>query len=167
MKRLLEIQDSDIGLVTKKGVKYYPRIAARAILTKGNKIALLHVTKHAYYKLPGGGVEEGETVEQGLARELMEETGCTFKILNEIGEILEYRSQIKEVQTSYCYLAKVEKEGKPEFTQGEIGEGFELVWVTLDKAINLMQKSKPVKYNGKFIVVRDLRFLKEAQRILG
>ena len=164
MNRILEINDGDVGLETKEDAKFRPRTAARAVLKKGNKIALLHVSNHHYYKLPGGGVDKGETIEQGLKREVMEEVGCTCIVFDEIGEILEHRSQIEEVQTSHCYLAEVEKEGKPDFTEEELEGGFELVGVTFDKAVELIKKSKPDTYDGKFIVVRDLQFLKEATK---
>ncbi len=164
MNRVLEINDSDVGLETKEDAKFRPRTAARAVLRKGDKIALLHVSNHFYYKLPGGGVDEGESIEEGLKREILEEVGCTFKVLNEIGEILEHRSQIEQVQTSHCYLAEVEEEGKPDFTDEEIEGGFELVWVTLDEAMKLLKESKPDTYDGKFIVVRDLQFLKKARK---
>jgi 8-oxo-dGTP diphosphatase len=164
MRRILEINDVDIGLKTELDVKYKPRTASRAILRKENLIALLKVSKQNYYKLPGGGLDEGETIEEALKREILEETGCTFRILGEVGEILEHRSQWEVVQTSHCFMAEVEKEGKPQFTPDEIQDGFQLVWVTLDEAINLVKNSKPDTYDGKFIVKRDLEFLKQAQQ---
>lgn len=164
MKNLLELHDKDVGLQAEAVVKYTSRTAARAVLRKGDAIALLHVKNHHYYKLPGGGVDQGETVKEGLQRELLEEVGCTFKILQEMGKIVEYRSQIELVQTSYCYLAEGVGEGKPHFTEEEIEGGFTLVWATFDKAIELLKKSRPDTYDGKFIVKRDLRFLQEAKK---
>ena len=76
MKNILVINDEDVGLETNKDADYKPRTAARAVLKKDGRIALLHVTKHNYYKLPGGGVDEGESIEQALERELLEEVGC-------------------------------------------------------------------------------------------
>ncbi len=165
MKQLLVIRDADVGFKEKQA-KYHTRTAARTILKKGNLIALLHVSKHNYYKLPGGGVDKGESIKEGLKREILEEVGCTFKLVGEIGEILEYRSEISLKQTSFCFLAEVEKEGKPEFTSEELENGFELVWITLDKAMNLVQNGKPDTYDGKFIVKRDFVFLKEAKQLL-
>ncbi len=162
MKQVLEISDSDVGLEVKE-VEYRPRTTARAILNNNGKIALLHVTKHNYYKLPGGGVEEGETIQQGLIREIKEEVGCTFELQGEVGEIIEHKSHFGIVQTSHCFLAKVLEEGEPQFTEKELKDGFEIVWVPFEEAVELVKNSKPLVYQGKFIVLRELKFLEEAR----
>lgn len=55
--------------------------AARAIIVRGNKLLVIHRNKFGkeYYTLPGGGVEQGETPEQAVFRELQEETGLKAK----------------------------------------------------------------------------------------
>lgn len=52
------------------------RIRASAIITRGNQILLMHRKKAGkeYWVLPGGGVEQGETAEAAVAREVKEET---------------------------------------------------------------------------------------------
>lgn len=52
------------------------RNTARAIVLKGEQILLLYTARYDDYSLPGGGVDEGESIEQGLLRELHEETGA-------------------------------------------------------------------------------------------
>ena len=166
MKRILEINDKDVGQKENKKAKYRPRTAARAILFDKDKIALLHVTKFKFYKLPGGGVDDGESIEGTLVREINEEVGSKIKIGEEIGEIIEHRSQWELVQTSHCYFAKVTKKGKPNFTQKELDEGFEVVWVGIDEAIELVKNSKPGTYHGDFVIARDLAFLKMGKRLM-
>jgi len=52
-------------------------IAARAIIIEGTKILVMHRNKHGkeYFTLVGGRINEGETPEQALQREVKEETG--------------------------------------------------------------------------------------------
>ena len=57
-------------------------IRASAIIIQDGKILLIHRHKNGqeYWVFPGGGVEEGETVEQTFVREVEEET--SLKIIN-------------------------------------------------------------------------------------
>ncbi|MBI2233357.1 MAG: NUDIX domain-containing protein [Candidatus Aenigmarchaeota archaeon] len=165
MKLISEIKDEDIGFKAKK-TKLKERTAARAVLLNKNKVALLHVSKHGYHKLPGGGLEGSETVKQALVREILEETGCKIKIIADIGKIVEYRTYENTLQTSFCFLSEVVSEGKPDFDQGEIDNGFGLEWVDIKSAIKLLEKEKPETYDGKFIVIRDRMFLKKAEIIV-
>jgi 8-oxo-dGTP diphosphatase len=52
------------------------RRASRAIILKDNKLLVMHRNKFGkeYETLPGGNIEMGETPEQALLRELVEET---------------------------------------------------------------------------------------------
>ena len=57
------------------------RIRAVAILIKDNKVLLIHrKNEKEYFVFPGGGVENRETVEQAVVRELKEETTINVKI---------------------------------------------------------------------------------------
>lgn len=60
MKLLMKLRDEDIELGSKKQKKPKQRFAARAVLFNGDKIALLHVTKQKYHKLPRGGMKGKE-----------------------------------------------------------------------------------------------------------
>lgn len=53
--------------------------AARAIIIENGKILLMHRDKYGsqYYTLVGGRMNDGETLEQSLVREIKEETGLT------------------------------------------------------------------------------------------
>lgn len=51
--------------------------AARAIIIENNKFLVMHRNKYGseYFTLVGGRVQEGESVDQALVREVKEETG--------------------------------------------------------------------------------------------
>ena len=165
MKLLLEISDKDVnnGLVERFDKPYILRKAARAIVINDkNEIAFQFVSKHNYHKLPGGGINKGETILEGLRREIREETGCEdIDITSEVGMIIEYRNEINILQISYCYFARpLGKIFKPEYEKEELEDGFEPLWVSIDKAIELLNNDQPNTYDGKFIVQRDLSGVK-------
>jgi 8-oxo-dGTP diphosphatase len=171
MKLLLELSDKDFdeGSSERFEKPYRLRKASRAIiLNENNEVAIQFASKYNYHKLPGGGLDEGETILDALHREIKEEVGCEVEVGEKVGLIIEYRNQFDVLQMSYCYLAKVKGDvGEPEWEEGELEEGFESIWVPLDQAISLLEADKPKEYKNKFIVKRDLVLLKEAQRLLG
>ena len=67
---------------------YKRRIAVRGIITKNGLIFAQKLKKlegaSDYWCTPGGGLDDGESLEQGLAREMIEETG----VMPIIGELL-------------------------------------------------------------------------------
>ncbi len=143
------------------------RVAARTVLFNDDgTIALLFVRADGYHKLPGGGVEAGETIRDGLVREVREEVGCGIAVGDEIGTVLEYCGGTKTLQESHTFFGTVAGDmGEPAFDAFERERGFELVWVTLDDARELLRDEHPTAYNGRFIVARDLLILEEAKRV--
>jgi len=165
MKVLKVIRDSDVGSDIPDGVSRQERRASRAVVfdVDGN-IALFHSTKKYFHKLPGGGIEQGEDIETALRRELIEEIGCSVKNLRELGSIEEYRNKRGLHQISYCFLADLDGlKGIPHLEEDEIADGFEPIWVGLNDAIKMLESEAPVEdYEGKFMQLRDVTFLREA-----
>lgn len=58
------------------------RIRAVAMIVNDDKILLIHRISNGkeYHVFPGGGVENGETIEQAVLREVQEETSLAVKI---------------------------------------------------------------------------------------
>jgi 8-oxo-dGTP pyrophosphatase MutT (NUDIX family) len=120
---------------------YYVRHAARAVLLdKSGRVVLMHAQNRDYYKLPGGGIDEGEEVEIALAREILEETGATADIIQNLGTVVEWRDFKKFNQFSHAFKALLkEQASSPTLTESELEEGFEAEWIeNLDEAIKLI-----------------------------
>lgn len=171
MKLLDTLRDSDITPDTHNAdpSNFSHRKAARAIVSnEQGQIAILKVGAHNYHKLPGGGVEEGENMEQALTRELLEEIGCEVEITGEVGEIVEYRKQQQMKQTSHCYTARqIGEQRQPAYTEKELADEMSIVWSTdIDEAISLLSHDEPTNYSGQFIRKRDLLLLKAAKALM-
>lgn len=143
---------------------YKKRTSVRALVFDGqNRVALMNLTKQGYHKLPGGGIESGETEEGALRRECIEELGCRIEIIRKLAETVEYIKMLKVVHYSYCYLAKVIGEkGVPNFTQEEIKDGFEILWVSSEKALGILESDiTEILVAGLYILPREKYFLKK------
>jgi 8-oxo-dGTP diphosphatase len=121
-------------------------------------IAIIHVKKENYYKLPGGGIEAGENHQVAGRRETMEEIGCRVKMSKRCLAIVEeWRNDLHQI--SYCYVTHVlEDTGATSLTQEEIDEGLEHRWVHVNAAIKLIKEAKPASILGSPIKERDLYF---------
>jgi 8-oxo-dGTP pyrophosphatase MutT (NUDIX family) len=179
MKPFLTLDETSIDahLPTSSRDGYSLREAARAVVVDDdNAIALLHVTRDHYYKLPGGGIEGDEDASEALERELLEEIGTTAEIVANLGTVQEYRYYWNMDQVSYCYLAKqYGKKGEPNYTEEELNEGFEIVWAkNIDEAITLLESSKDVAYddsdimrNVTFMRLRDVAIAEKARLLIN
>lgn len=57
---------------------------ARAVIVNDNKLLMLYNSKTNKYFIPGGGVDEGETVLQAVKREALEESGYDVEPIKEL-----------------------------------------------------------------------------------
>ena len=99
-------------------VKKMERTRLAGIIFINGKIALMHrkdVLKRPempeYYTIPGGGLEEGETEEEGTKREIKEEFGIEVRIVKKLYEMKSTKFNQKELY----YLC--------EYVSGKFGTG--------------------------------------------
>lgn len=165
MELIKEIYDD--GFEQNADQAYRIRKAARAVVINDrDEIALLFVSNGNYHKLPGGGIENNETIYDALKREVEEEVGAMIEDIEELGMTMEYRGEIGQLQISYGYKAKATGELKePMYTEEEINDGFVLRWVPMHIAIEILKQDQPANYIGKFIQNRDLEFLARADEL--
>lgn len=103
------------------------RKAVRCFLIKDNKVVVTKYKegnkKAGYYEIPGGKIEEGETPEQTVIREMKEETGLKIKNLKNKGKmIIEYPDRIFDFDVFLCN----ESEGKPQNFEENTSEWIEI-----------------------------------------
>ena len=147
----------------------HKRAARAVVFDNKNMVGLLHVKNRDYYKLPGGGIEEGEDIKIALDRECKEELGVRVKVIKEIGSIIEFRAQPKFHQTSYCFIARTNsKKNAPNFSDREKLYGYEIVWVPPDEALKLINFPEQTSDDcgRKFTKERDFCFLNEALKLI-
>lgn len=79
--------------------------AARAIIIENGNLLVMHRNKHGdqYFTLVGGKVNDGETIEQGLVREVQEETGLQVTA----AQLVFYEQHPAPHNEQYIYLCHV------------------------------------------------------------
>lgn len=111
------------------------RPSARGILVENGKILLSYEKNTGVYMSPGGGLEEGETLEECCIREIREETGIEVKPLKHFVTIDEHC--FETVYNSNYFICEKTGKSEPSLTETEIEHGITAVWVSIDEALEI------------------------------
>lgn len=145
MRLLFEIDTKDYNISGRKLV----RDAARSIIIRDGKIALVHSLKYDYYKFPGGGIEDGESRLDALVRETLEEAGLVVipESIAEYGYVHRIQKSFQpgefEIfeQGNYYYFVRVEENASSQdLDDYEAEESFTLEYVEPETAIAANRK---------------------------
>ena len=112
-----------------EGIIFTGKSSPKYLLMKRNE------KRGGFWQPLTGGLEEGETLNEALMRELDEEIG--IKKIKGAAQ-LNYSFQFKEDDlwsTEYVFVVELEKETKPKLSE----EHTEFVWVDFNEAIKLLK----------------------------
>jgi 8-oxo-dGTP diphosphatase len=112
-----------------EGLDYKPRQGAYGILVRDGRLACVQVGYSRFtYDLPGGAVEAGETPEQALVREYLEETGLLVRVTKPVVEFRHYF--LMEDGTPFNNHSHIfEVEFVADRPAGKVEDDHELIWL--------------------------------------
>jgi ADP-ribose pyrophosphatase YjhB (NUDIX family) len=121
-----------------KGYVEHVRHNGRGIVVKDGKVLLSYEAGNDRYITPGGGLEEGETLEDCCVRELLEETGIKVKPIEEYMEIEEFFDTWQHF--SHFFICEfIEDTGERHLTEAEEKAAYKNVWIPFDEALKMFE----------------------------
>ena len=110
-------------------------IRPASVTVYNGKVLLVRSEYHReeFYLFPGGGLEFGETIEEGVIRETLEETGVKIKIkqLMHVNEYI-YRNDFSKRSITPFFLAEVDGESKINPQTNDGNKIKEALWVNIE-----------------------------------
>ena len=157
-----DIDDKDVGLADKKrkaGKDYSFKPGSRAILLNDKgQVALIHSVNRGWYKLPGGGREDGELARENLERELIEETGYKVDVLQNLGICRNVRHDWKMAAEAQIYLCRTKEFVGKQQMEDEVEDGDTIEWFdSFDAAIDVLKsvKLEEIGFYGAYFFTRN------------
>lgn len=164
-----ELDKMFLGAPAPDGIEITTRRSIRCVARNNNKFLLVHYS-NGNYEFPGGGVEIGETDENAVIREVLEETG--FKV-SAVGNALftVVRSHIDYKDPAKFYIAEsiyieceidISVSCVQSLEDYELEQQLEPVFISLDEAI---YKNEKVVEGNPWVLKENLLALKKIYEI--
>ena len=153
------------------GINHIRKVARGILFNDKNEICILKIYGEDifgirdYYETPGGGVDDNESFEEAVLRELDEEVGVKSHIIAFVGEIEDYYNLIFRKNINRYFICKID-----EITRiHHVSEGDsmikDLLFVPLEEAISLYEKMSDYGVS-KLVKQIELPILKEVKRMI-
>lgn len=117
-------------------IHYTDRPTVKVVIKRGDTVLLLNQGL-----LPGGGVDDGESDNDAIARELQEELGVTVKDVHEIGTVVQYRNFLKRKYIINGYAAELDSMGGITSPQDDGEAQFVMKWLNAKDAKEFVGRS--------------------------
>lgn len=141
--------------LTKNG-KFFRK--ARAIVIKDNKLLLIRINYNdgrVHYLLPGGGVDDGETIKDAIIRETLEEYNAEIDIIKYLDKQhyhidLEYNGEkFRSNRVEYYYLCRFKNfSNVADFGIGEEFKKDDRTYTKVELSLDEILKLKPQNINS-------------------
>ena len=163
MRRLFEVDLKDYEGCT----RVFRRPSVRAVIFRGNRIAMVYATNEKYYKFPGGGMHDDEDKKETLLREVKEEVGLDVipESIEEFGSVLRRQRSDRDPDTvfeqeNFYYTCQTRAlQGRQHLDDYEAEAGFELRLVDIDEAIRVNKEYRSKCFFNEVMIDRERRVL--------
>jgi len=149
---IIEIFDN--GLEKEDCIGLEKRTACRGIVFKDDLFLTVHIEKFDITTFPGGGLEDDETLEECVEREVLEETGIRTKVKAQTVTVLEYFSDV--IWESHFFLCDfIEDSKKRNLTDEEKEILMVTRWLKIDELMDIFENNMTKHKNGPNIHNRE------------
>jgi 8-oxo-dGTP pyrophosphatase MutT (NUDIX family) len=134
---------NELDLVSKRDIASYTNRPSIYIVLFNDENLVATINYRAdvgrIYPLPGGGVDAGESFEEGLVREVREEIGCEIKEVKQLGSFASYDDSTNRCFQSVICSAKLDGEIGIAKPAEDYEQGSKLVWITMEELLNKLE----------------------------
>ncbi|MFI3207044.1 MAG: NUDIX domain-containing protein [Clostridia bacterium] len=116
------------------------RTAARAIIIEGTNILLTKFASSDMYMLPGGGIEDGESIEECCVREVLEETGYLCEVGRSNVIVEEYYEEMHYIHQ--YFICNIIGKGEINLTEQEKECDLKVEWMDIHEAYKMFSEYK-------------------------
>lgn len=137
------------------------RVGCRGIVVKDNKVLLSYEERTGVYMSPGGGLENNESFEECVVRELQEETGLKVMPVKAFVKVKEYAYEV--LWENNYFICEIEGECERHLTESEEYNGVKPVWIDIQKAIEIFGDYESKREDQASLYLREYTVLNKCR----